>query len=274
MAHARETHGLSERRARLVVKQPRGTQRYRPTQRDDEDELTHIPVWDAHTLFGDINLLISDLAMGRDFARVLAGNNSALMRGHGCSVVGRSIREAVYTAVYLEVNAGLQMQASRFSPITFLSDGEIKIISERFAGAKPNEGMTVRGSIGVATQASSTASESRIPSELNERNYVFLKPSHMAQNLRSFVRSKPASFLQALLVYRFSGGCSEPVAITACCTAVPLILLGPLLGGMTSHVVRRHLVIATQGVELAPVPRLAPGTRITGPFPGLPAEAL
>ena len=40
MAHAREAHGLSERRACWVVKQPRGTQRYRPTQREDEDELT------------------------------------------------------------------------------------------------------------------------------------------------------------------------------------------------------------------------------------------
>ena len=32
--------GLSERRACHVVKQPLGTQRYRPTQRDDEDALT------------------------------------------------------------------------------------------------------------------------------------------------------------------------------------------------------------------------------------------
>jgi putative transposase len=40
MAHAREAHGLSERHACLVVKQPRGTQRYRPTQRDDEDTQT------------------------------------------------------------------------------------------------------------------------------------------------------------------------------------------------------------------------------------------
>jgi hypothetical protein len=33
-------HGMSERRACRLVKQPRGTQRYRPTQRDDEDALT------------------------------------------------------------------------------------------------------------------------------------------------------------------------------------------------------------------------------------------
>jgi transposase InsO family protein len=38
--HARDAHGMSERRACRVVKQPRGTQRYRPTQRDDEDTLT------------------------------------------------------------------------------------------------------------------------------------------------------------------------------------------------------------------------------------------
>ena len=38
--HARDGHGMSERLACRVVKQPRGTQRYRPTQRDDEDTLT------------------------------------------------------------------------------------------------------------------------------------------------------------------------------------------------------------------------------------------
>lgn len=99
-----------------------------------------IPVWDAHTNFGDSNMLISSIEMGRDFADVLGQNNSALMRGHGCTVIGRSVREAVYTAVYLEVNAALQMQASQFAPITFLSEGEIRIISERLATAKPNEG--------------------------------------------------------------------------------------------------------------------------------------
>ncbi|WP_158793820.1 IS3 family transposase [Granulicella sp. L60] len=38
--HARDAHGMSERLACRVVKQPRGTQRYRPTQREDEDTLT------------------------------------------------------------------------------------------------------------------------------------------------------------------------------------------------------------------------------------------
>jgi len=38
--YARDAHGMSERQACHVVEQPRGTQRYRPTQRDDEDTLT------------------------------------------------------------------------------------------------------------------------------------------------------------------------------------------------------------------------------------------
>jgi HCOMODA/2-hydroxy-3-carboxy-muconic semialdehyde decarboxylase len=99
-----------------------------------------IPVWDAQTTFGDTNLLISNMAMGQDFAKILGQNNTALMRGHGCTVIGRSVREAVYTAVYLEVNAGLQMQASRFPPVKFLTEGEVKIICERLANAKPKEG--------------------------------------------------------------------------------------------------------------------------------------
>jgi ribulose-5-phosphate 4-epimerase/fuculose-1-phosphate aldolase len=100
----------------------------------------HVPVWDAQDSFGDTTLLIGSMEMGRDFARVLADNSSALMRGHGSTVIGRSVREATYTAVYLEVNASLQLQASRLGSIKFLSAGEIDKISARLADAKPAEG--------------------------------------------------------------------------------------------------------------------------------------
>lgn len=99
-----------------------------------------VPVWDAQTSFGDTNLLISNQAMGQDFASVLGKGNSALMRGHGSTVVGASIREAVYTAVYLEVNASLQIAASALGPITFLTAGEVEKIQSRLADAKPGEG--------------------------------------------------------------------------------------------------------------------------------------
>ena len=71
-----------------------------------------VPVWDAQTSFGDTDLLVSNIPMGLDMARAVGAGNCVLMRGHGSTVVGKSIREAVYTAVYLEVNAELQWKAS------------------------------------------------------------------------------------------------------------------------------------------------------------------
>jgi hypothetical protein len=38
--HASRERGMSERRACQLVNQPHGTQRYQPTQREDEDALT------------------------------------------------------------------------------------------------------------------------------------------------------------------------------------------------------------------------------------------
>jgi len=101
----------------------------------------HIPVWDAHTTFGDTSLLVSNINMARDLAHTLAHKTTVLMRGHGCTVVGRSVREAVYTAVYLRLNAQLQLEASRLAgPVVYLSDNEVRIICQRLADAKPNEG--------------------------------------------------------------------------------------------------------------------------------------
>jgi len=53
------------------------------------------------------------------------------MRGHGCVVAARDIREATYIAYYLEVNAKLQMQAMSMGEVTFLTAGEVDNIIER-----------------------------------------------------------------------------------------------------------------------------------------------
>ena len=43
----------------------------------------NVPVWDIADKFGDTNLLVTNMDQGRDLAKCLAGNNVALMRGHG-----------------------------------------------------------------------------------------------------------------------------------------------------------------------------------------------
>lgn len=100
----------------------------------------NVPVWDAGDAFGDTNLLISSNAMGQDFASRLGEGRAALMRGHGSTVVGRSIREAVYTAVFLEVNAQLQAASIQLGDVKYLTNGEISLIQSRLGDAKPGEG--------------------------------------------------------------------------------------------------------------------------------------
>ena len=88
----------------------------------------HVPVWDSRTSFGDTNLLITDLEKGKDLARGMGESNSVLMRGHGCVVVGGSIKQAVLNAVYFKINASLVLQCLQIGDdITYLSDGEIEL---------------------------------------------------------------------------------------------------------------------------------------------------
>jgi ribulose-5-phosphate 4-epimerase/fuculose-1-phosphate aldolase len=85
-----------------------------------------VPNWDIREKFGDkTNLLVTNMDMGRDLAQTLGTRTLALMRGHGCVVVGTSLREAVFTSIYAEINAQMLGKALALGDVTFLSDGEI-----------------------------------------------------------------------------------------------------------------------------------------------------
>jgi HCOMODA/2-hydroxy-3-carboxy-muconic semialdehyde decarboxylase len=46
------------------------------------------------------------------------------MRGHGSTVVGSSVEQAVYRAIYAEVNARLQIAATQLGKVTYLNTQE------------------------------------------------------------------------------------------------------------------------------------------------------
>ena len=95
----------------------------------------HVPVWDIRERFGDTNLLVTNVAQGRDLARSLGGNNVALMRGHGFVAAARSLIEVVRMSVYVPRNARVQLGAARLGgEVKALSRGEI---AARNAGYKP-----------------------------------------------------------------------------------------------------------------------------------------
>jgi ribulose-5-phosphate 4-epimerase/fuculose-1-phosphate aldolase len=83
------------------------------------------PVFDIRKVRAENDLLIRDRPLGDALARSLGACACVLMRGHGMTVVGDGIPEAVYRAIYTEMNARLQIQAGQLEgPIEFLSDEE------------------------------------------------------------------------------------------------------------------------------------------------------
>ena len=86
-----------------------------------------VPVFEIRDTGGPgTDMLIRSRELGAALARSLGDAPVALMRGHGDVVVGRSVREATFRAIYTEVNARLQAEAQRLGDgaIVFLTDAE------------------------------------------------------------------------------------------------------------------------------------------------------
>jgi ribulose-5-phosphate 4-epimerase/fuculose-1-phosphate aldolase len=87
---------------------------------------SEIPVWDIHDHFGDTNLLVSNMAQGRDLAKHLGSNNVALMSAHGFAAASRSLIEVVRMSVYLPRNARVILRARLLGgDLRYLHEGEI-----------------------------------------------------------------------------------------------------------------------------------------------------
>jgi ribulose-5-phosphate 4-epimerase/fuculose-1-phosphate aldolase len=84
-----------------------------------------VPVFEIRETQPENDLLIRDRPLGKALADSMGQCTCVLMRGHGMTVVGENIPEAVFRAVYTQVNARLQTFASQLpGPIEFLSDAE------------------------------------------------------------------------------------------------------------------------------------------------------
>jgi len=85
---------------------------------------TDVPVFEIRDVAGATDMLISSPSLGAALALLLKDRPAALMRGHGSVAVGNSIPQAVFRAVYLEVNARLQAAAMGIGSVNFLTPEE------------------------------------------------------------------------------------------------------------------------------------------------------
>jgi HCOMODA/2-hydroxy-3-carboxy-muconic semialdehyde decarboxylase len=81
-------------------------------------------VFDIREGFGMTNMLVRTAPLGAALAEVLGDDMVVLMRGHGATMVGKSIKHAVYRAVYSAQNAEIELEALRLGEVTFLAPEE------------------------------------------------------------------------------------------------------------------------------------------------------
>jgi ribulose-5-phosphate 4-epimerase/fuculose-1-phosphate aldolase len=87
---------------------------------------THVPVWDIAEKFGDgTDLLVSDMARGRDLAQCLGGYRVVLRRSVGFVAAGRTLNDVVKTSAYVPKNARSLAQSLEFGEVTPISQGEV-----------------------------------------------------------------------------------------------------------------------------------------------------
>jgi HCOMODA/2-hydroxy-3-carboxy-muconic semialdehyde decarboxylase len=84
-----------------------------------------VPVFDIREKFGATDIVISTQGKGAALAEALGIKSVALLRAHGMVVVANSLPVAVFRAVFTEVNARVQLQASALGgPIAALDRDE------------------------------------------------------------------------------------------------------------------------------------------------------
>src|SRR5262245_55758413 len=91
---------------------------------------TRAPFWDQRDEFGDTNLLVVKPEEGASLARALGPYWVVLMRRHGATVAGTSLRDCVFRTIYSCRNAEYQLQAERTGTIGPLSTGEAEQAGE------------------------------------------------------------------------------------------------------------------------------------------------
>ncbi len=88
-----------------------------------------VPFWDQRDEFGDTDMLVVKPEEGASLARALGQNWMVLMRRHGATVAGTSLRELTFRTVFGCENAALQSQAMAHGHVDHLSPGEIALSS-------------------------------------------------------------------------------------------------------------------------------------------------
>jgi len=84
-----------------------------------------VPVWDSRAEFGDTNMLVETMNQGHSMACAMGQERCVLLRGHGATCCGASLKEAVFVSIYLKENAELVLNTLPLGEPDYLTPGEV-----------------------------------------------------------------------------------------------------------------------------------------------------
>ncbi len=102
------------------------------------------PLFEVREATGNVEkrgMMVTNPKLGAFLAQKLGPHPVILMRGHGNTVVGSTVKQATVRAAYTDINATMQFQALQLSPeITYMDDAELLFnATENFDADRPWE---------------------------------------------------------------------------------------------------------------------------------------
>lgn len=120
-----DIHAVTHHHARSVLPFTMGRVTLRPVFHMASVIGHAVPVWDSQAEFGDTNMLIETMPQGQSMARAMGQERCVLIRGHGATCAGASLREAVFVSIYLKENADAMLRMLPLGEPTYLTPGEV-----------------------------------------------------------------------------------------------------------------------------------------------------
>ena len=98
---------------------------------------TTVPLWDSQDEFGDTPMVLTTKEQGASLARALGPHAMVLMRRHGATVVGASLKEVVFRSIMTHRNAELLLRAKALGTVTPLTRGETEGLDDYSLRERP-----------------------------------------------------------------------------------------------------------------------------------------
>ena len=120
-----DVNAVTHHHARSVIYFSYGKVRMRPAFHMAAILGHNVPVWDSRAEFGDTNMLVETMPQAESMTKALGNERCVLIRGHGATCAGASLREVTFLSIYLKENADLLLRILPLGEPTYLTPGEI-----------------------------------------------------------------------------------------------------------------------------------------------------